>query len=87
MLQNLEGVDRILPGIDEPSSNDEYSVMRRTGSIRMREMHAHKAMHHYPTFKLSFIALFVSLALCISNFIFVRDLSPMPTNLYLQEHR
>ena len=51
--------------------------------MRMREMHAHKAMHHYSTFKLSLIALFVSLALCIANFILVKDLSPMPTHLYL----
>lgn len=44
-------------------------------------------MSQYSTCKLSMMALLIALVLCILNLLVSRDLSPMPTELYLQGHK
>ena len=82
-LNHYDSVNRILPAVEEPSSNDEYS-MRRMSNRSQREP---KKLQQYSSFRLAALALIVSIIACVVNLMLASDLTPMNTALYLHEHR
>ena len=76
-------MNRILPDVVEPSSNEEYSVRKMSD----RGQRVPKKLHEYSSFRLSALALIVSIIACVLNLILADDLTPFDTDKYLSEHK